>query len=230
NLMQEYDRTTPYLGKVGALPDSSKLWPYDSLQIATGMWPQYQIGAYPYCFPLPKYDSTTMKMGQSPGTHWYHAHKHGSTALNVANALHGVFIITGAYDSSLKAFYGSTFRERTMMIQQIGTAPFPLTNPLTTGPGSVARPLLSINGRLNPVVSMRPGEVQMWRVVNGAFRDGVQFMAFVPSSATTCVGAAPSSSLQWRQIAEDGVQINVSAYNTFGAINKVFNLAPANRT
>ena len=36
-----------------------------------------------------------IKMGQSPGTHWYHAHKHGSTAINVANGMTGVFIIEG---------------------------------------------------------------------------------------------------------------------------------------
>ena len=39
--------------------------------------------------------SGTLKMGQSPGTHWYHAHKHGSTAINVANGMTGVFVIEG---------------------------------------------------------------------------------------------------------------------------------------
>ena len=227
-LLKEYDRTAPYLGKIGALPASSRLWPYDSLEIAAGSWPQYQIGANPYCFPLPKYDSATMRMGQSPGTHWYHAHKHGSTALNVANGLTGAFIIAGEYDDTLHAYYGPTFREQVLVIQQLGTAPFPLTNPNTTGPGSVGRPQLSVNGRLNPVVGMKPGEVQQWRIVNGAFRDAVQFVSFIPQTATSCQATA-STSLQWRQIAQDGVQFNVKSYDAVGTVNGVFNLAPANR-
>ena len=32
-------------------------------------------------------------MGQSPGTMWYHAHKHGSTAIDVSNGMVGAFII-----------------------------------------------------------------------------------------------------------------------------------------
>ena len=43
-------------------------------------------------------DKPSPIMGQSPGTHWYHAHKHGSTAINVANGMTGAFIIEGDYD------------------------------------------------------------------------------------------------------------------------------------
>ena len=76
-------------------------------------WPQYYIGAYPYCFVIPEYKDATWppppgskspNMGQSPGTHWYHAHKHGSTAINVANGMTGVFIIEGDYDDKLKKY------------------------------------------------------------------------------------------------------------------------------
>ena len=44
-------------------------------------------------------------MGQAPGTHWYHAHKHGSTAINVANGMVGAFIIEGQYDDEINATY-----------------------------------------------------------------------------------------------------------------------------
>ena len=85
--------------------------------LAAGQWPQYYIGAYPYCFALPAYTeavwppppgSTSPNMGQAPGTHWYHAHKHGSTAINVGNGMTGVFIIEGKYDDDLNAFYSRT--------------------------------------------------------------------------------------------------------------------------
>jgi len=215
-LLKEYDRTAPYRGKPGALPPDMQLWPPNEHQIAKGVWPQYQLGAYPYCFRLA--DPKTNTMGQAPGTHWYHAHKHGSTALNVANGMTGVFVIEGQYDDDLRRFYGPGFRDQVLMIQQLSSTPFPALNPATTRPNSVAKPQFSVNGRLNPVVKMRPGEVQLWRIVNGAFRDAVQLQSF-----------APQGGLAWRQIAQDGVQFIYGNYNAPGSVNRMVNLAPANR-
>ena len=48
-------------------------------------------------------------MGQAPGTMWYHAHKHGSTAIDVSNGMVGAFIIEDnspqGYDGFIKRFY-----------------------------------------------------------------------------------------------------------------------------
>jgi FtsP/CotA-like multicopper oxidase with cupredoxin domain len=215
-LLREYDKTAPYKGKPGTLPPGMQLWPANWRQIQQGVWPQYQIGAYPYCFRLA--DSKSNVMGQSPGTHWYHAHKHGSTALNVANGMTGAFVIEGQYDVDLRRFYGEGFRDQVLVIQQLSSTPFPVLNPATQGPNSVGKPQLSVNGRLNPVVKMRPGEVQLWRLVHGAFRDAVQLQSF-----------APQGDLAWRQIAQDGVQLAYANYSTMGAVNRMVNLAPANR-
>ena len=120
-----------------------KLWPVDEAQLKEGAWPQYYIGAYPYCYRLPEYtqivwppkpllmkmegegtaemaaetadESETSRlliMGQAPGTHWYHAHKHGSTAINVANGMTGAFIIEGQYDDDLNRWYGANWTRR----------------------------------------------------------------------------------------------------------------------
>jgi hypothetical protein len=48
-----------------------------------------------------------LMMGQSPGTHWYHAHKHGSTTINVMNGMTGAFIIEGKYDDDINKVYGA---------------------------------------------------------------------------------------------------------------------------
>jgi FtsP/CotA-like multicopper oxidase with cupredoxin domain len=229
-LIQHYDQTAPYQGQPGTLPASSQLWPANQAAIDAGQWPQYQIGAYPYCFPLPAYDPAKYKMGQSPGTHWYHAHKHGSTALNVANGLTGVFVIEGQYDDDLRKYYGKGLKEQVLMVQQLGSAPFPLVNP-TTVPTKAPRPPLSVNGRLQPVIQMAPGEVQLWRIVNGAFRDAFQLYYFEPQSSTPCSAAQPPASFepQWRQIAQDGVQLDVKNYQTLGRVDASINLGPANR-
>ena len=214
-LLREYDKTAPFRGVRGNLPADMRLWPANQHQIAQGGWPQYQIGAFPYCFRLA--DPRTNRMGQAPGTHWYHAHKHGSTALNVANGMTGAFVIEGQYDDDLRRFYGGDFRDQVLVIQQLSSTPFPVLNPATKGPDSVGKPQLSVNGRLNPVVKMRPGEVQLWRLVNGAFRSAVQFQSSAPQG------------LEWRQIAQDGVQFKFENYNRLGTVNRAFNLAPANR-
>ena len=223
-LLKQYDRTAPYRGVRGKLPHHMQLWPPNQEQIAAGAWPQYQLGASPYCFRLADYKQVDGKpshvMGQAPGTHWYHAHKHGSTALNVANGMTGAFIIEGQYDDDLRRFYGGDLRDQVLVVQQLSSTPFPALAPRPNfqGPGSIPKPQLSVNGRLNPIVRMKPGEVQRWRIINGAFRNGVQFQSF-----------SPQGGVAWRQIAQDGVQLNFANYNTLGTVNRVFNLAPANR-
>lgn len=163
-------------------------------------WPQYYIGAYPYCFQLPRSTASsfpppdgTLQMGQSPGTHWYHAHKHGSTAIDVANGMVGAFIIEGKYDQDLDAFYGEGWArtQPVMVINQPGASP----NLMRARGGSQQDkgPDFVVNGRFAPILDMAPGEVQMWRIVNGSGRSGVFIKAF-------------PSKFKFRQIAQDGVQ------------------------
>src|SRR5216117_3365365 len=110
-----------------------------------GHWPQYYIGAFPYCYRLPRYTSTSwppkarsasarkagrnapapLLMGQSPGTHWYHADKHGSTAIDVANGMTGAFIIEGKYDDDLNNWYGTNWTRsaQVLVLNQLGVTP-----------------------------------------------------------------------------------------------------------
>jgi FtsP/CotA-like multicopper oxidase with cupredoxin domain len=206
-LLKQYD-TNPDIGK--------KLWPINEAQIKVGEWPQYYIGAVPYCFQLPAYtggwppvpppnhpgmpwgQNGVLQMGQSPGTHWYHAHKHGSTAINVSNGMTGVFIIEGKYDDDLNAFYGKdwTRTQPVMVINQLGVTP----NLERNGPGRTDKGAdFSINGRLRPIVRMKPGEVQMWRIANTSSRAGVYL-------------AGPPTGFAWRQLAQDGVQFDDGNY------------------
>lgn len=244
-LIKLYDENAPYRGQPAtpghpALPASMQLWPVNEHEIKQGLWPQYSIGAYPYCFRLPVYKeangkSSGVRMGQSPGTHWYHAHKHGSTALNVANGMVGAFIIEGQYDIDLHNTYGKDLVEQVLVIEQLSTTPFPVTDPTHAGKGpGAARAQISVNGGLNPVITMKPGEVQLWRIVNGAFRDAVELQSFSAQGAQSpCSKPGPSGivvpCVGWRQIAQDGVQFNFANYNRAGKLNQPLNLAPANR-
>ena len=161
--------------------------------------------------------STSPNMGQSPGTHWYHAHKHGSTAINVGNGMTGVFIIEGQYDDDLDTFYsrytltngsrGTSQAQPVMVLNQLTTVP----NRLAGGPAGHTD--FVVNGRLRPVVQMQPGEVQLWRIANTAGRSAAYFQAPV--------------GLQWRQIAQDGVQFADKNYR--GSQNRPIYVAPGNR-
>lgn len=239
-LLKQYDATAPYKGQPGKLPHMMQLWPPNEEELAQGLWPQFNIGAFPYCYRLPGFDQPPTPgapptlMGQAPGTQWYHAHKHGSTALNVANGMTGALIIEGQYDDDLQKFYGGKLHEQVLVLQQLSSTPFPVLDPSHTGGPGAARPPISVNGRRQPVVSMRPGEVQMWRIVNGAFRDAVQFVSFTPQGSTQpCNQLGPQAvvvpCVNWRQIAQDGVQFDFTNYQRLGSPNNQFNLSPANR-
>jgi FtsP/CotA-like multicopper oxidase with cupredoxin domain len=200
------------------LKEDQKLWPPNQAAIDQMQWPQYYIGAYPICYQLPEYpegetpaqppdprfsDPHVLQMGQAPGTMWYHMHKHGSTTLNVNNTLIGAFIIEGKYDDQLKDFYKSTgtnknwgLTEQVMVIQQVGVTPN-----MERASNRAVTPF-SVNGRRQPVVTMQPGQVQLFRIVNGGARSGVFFMA-----------ASAPAGVQWAQIAQDGVQFNVDNYH-----------------
>jgi len=236
-LLKLYDKTAPYHGASASLPENLHLWPKNEEAIKAGKWPQYSVGASPYCFRLPdkptgqKKNDGTFRMGQAPGTHWYHAHVHGSTALNVANGLAGAFIIEGPYDDKLRDFYKNApggLVEKVLVIQQLSTS-LGLLSAGRSGP-----PFLSVNGRREPVITMRPGQVQMWRLVNAAYRSFVEFREFkaptdVVCSSTGPIGIPTPPCVDWRQTAQDGVQFHPDNYEKVGTVNAQFNMAGGNR-
>lgn len=244
NLLRQYD-SDPTIKR--------KLWPVNAQQRADGAWPQYYIGAFPFCFRLPEYpvlspsatqaahsqvghgaamhtatqtaatEGRALRMGQAPGTHWYHAHKHGSTTINVMNGMTGAFIIEGPYDDALNTFYGVgstsphpwTRQQPVLVINELGVSP------LVVGGGSIVP--FSVNGRRVPKLAMRPGEVQLWRIVNTSPRSGVSVLGF-------SANATPDPKLagfSWKQIAQDGVQFQEANYDA--SKDRGFLMASANR-
>lgn len=205
-LLKEYDDSAPWQGRNGspgnpALPPEARLLPPTEAAIRRGQWPQYLVGAYPYNFRLTPYAEDAQgnpigyAMGQAPGTHWYHAHKHGSTAINVYNGMAGVFIIEGDYDDTLKRLYPGLV-EKVLIVQNLADAPG-----LMRG-GTGASQTLYVNGRATPTLTMRPGQVQLWRLVNASVRSVTTLLGFVPKGSTSPTAPMP----EMRQTAQDGVQ------------------------
>jgi len=212
-MIRNHDTAAAAAAKKNNLPPPEPLDPKNQARIKAGKWPQYIMGAYPNTFVIPDYASGKYKAGQAPGTHWYHAHKHGSTSLHILNGLAGALIIEsnaeGGYDHVIRKFYGwgNSYgdHEKILVFQQYD----PTQNLQRAGGGGPrggkGTKQVLVNGKLTPTIAMKPGEVQLWRLVvategnaNGVI-DGKVFTA--PGFA-------------FRQTAMDGVQFSPSNYAT----------------
>jgi FtsP/CotA-like multicopper oxidase with cupredoxin domain len=223
--------------------------------LAAGEWPQYWPGFYPHFFGLPQWSGSLQKyprMGQSPGTHWYHCHQHGSTALQLINGMAGLFIITGSsYDDYILRLGGGTpekpkIKERVMIFQIFGEQPQQLQASPSTNQ-------ITVNGQVVPTVTMAKGEVQWWRIGDAAmkahgvgdfaFFDEATYLDYVanpnklkapliaPKARATMAplpNIDPNKVPNLYQTAQDGVQL---AWKNFQALSKltVTQQAPGNR-
>jgi FtsP/CotA-like multicopper oxidase with cupredoxin domain len=201
----KYDNTAPWRGQnppssgLGppVLPQHNQLWWQNQHLMELYQLPQYYIGAFPYCFTPPKWNGQPTSMGQAPGTHWYHAHKHGSTAINLSNGMAGALIIEGDYDAGLQSYYQSKgvnlkANEKVLVLQQI-SATVGLLRPRGT------KDFVWVNGQYQPVLEMKPNETQFWRIVNTCHQQAV------PLDRSTAI--------KWVQTAQDGVQLDPQNYN-----------------
>jgi FtsP/CotA-like multicopper oxidase with cupredoxin domain len=220
-LLKAYDRQVP----------AAHLWEANEMAIKAGEWPQFAVGAYPNGFHITEHGKPPMpgmppaKMGQSPGTHWYHAHKHGSTALNSFNGMAGVFIVEGDYDDQLQAFYKRTgLEEKVLILQQYAPQLNLLTAPTPNGSLQFSQQaqMVFVNGQLNPVVTMHPGQIQLWRILNAGASLAIVLARIEPS-------AGQAETFAWRQTAQDGVQYCWDNFNSPANVNPRVLLSPANR-
>ena len=135
----------------------------------------------PYAIHLPN-DHTR-------GSYWYHAHAHGSTAIQVGSSMAGALIVDDDEAKIPASLRAANEHEKVFVFQSILydthgrvediTAFFP-DNPSgipdckagksdCTWENSKRR--TTINGLIVPVIHMRPGEVQRWRLIDATFRE-----------------------------------------------------------
>lgn len=166
------------------------------LQIAPGT-------RYQYAFGIP--------WNQSPGTHWYHPHKHGSVALQVLNGMSGAFIVRGGGLDSLTA--SLRMRDQLIAIQTIDST----ANLLIGG----TRRVVLVNGKYRPVIQMYPNEVMRWRIVNENVNSTAQFQIGFTAADTS------ASAPRVYEIARDGVSYAPANYDTVP--DRAVLMAPGNR-
>jgi FtsP/CotA-like multicopper oxidase with cupredoxin domain len=106
-----------------------------------------------------------------PGTFWYHAHVHGSTALQVSSGMAGAIIIEGGLDAVPQIAAAAS---QILMFQQIAyDEEGKLENYDHFGPDEWpdSDRRTTINGQIVPRIDMQPGEVQRWRMIHGGVRE-----------------------------------------------------------
>jgi FtsP/CotA-like multicopper oxidase with cupredoxin domain len=136
--------------------------PFESDNVMIEIRPQQ---TQDYRFVIPK--------DHPAGTFWYHAHVHGSTAVQLASGMEGALILDGGTKdngelNTVPVIGKNKANEKIFVMQQLqynkdGTLDsFNFQN----------RPTL-VNGQLVPVIHMRPGEVQRWRFIHGGIQENV---------------------------------------------------------
>jgi len=136
------------------------------------------------------YYTIHVPLDQAAGTYWYHAHKHGSVATQLASSMSGALLVDGGMDRqpTVKAA-----KERVFVFQQLSY----LKNNKTGlqevecfddsfGPGTWAGFVktlgrrTTINGLRQPVIEMRPGAVERWRFIHGGIRENIDAQLIGP--------------------------------------------------
>jgi FtsP/CotA-like multicopper oxidase with cupredoxin domain len=107
-----------------------------------------------------------------PGTFWYHPHVHGSTAMQVSAGMGGALIIEGGLDEVPEI---AAANEQVFMFQQVPYDENGMIEDFDGLMGSLnwlekTKRHTTINGTLVPVIRMRPGEVQRWRLIHAGVK------------------------------------------------------------
>lgn len=130
------------------------------------------------------------------GSYWYHPHAHGSTSLQVGSGMAGAIVIADNPASTPKSLLAANAHEKIFMLQTIlyneegkldritklfpgPSSPNPshkeCSKPDNYGTWPCAKRRITINGQIVPIITMKRGEVQRWRLVDTAFRESIQF-------------------------------------------------------
>ncbi|MFE0652540.1 multicopper oxidase family protein [Streptomyces sp. NPDC059534] len=152
--------------------------------------------------PEPRHETVIDVPENHPaGTYWYHPHLHGATAEQLIGGMAGVIIVEGDVDEvpEIKAAADIVLCISELKFRD-GHVPAFTSGTWVNGIPS----LFTVNGTVNPTLTLRPGEVQRLRLVAATAFTALQ-LKITSTSTSTSVG----DGLTMHQIAQDGV--------TFGA-------------
>jgi FtsP/CotA-like multicopper oxidase with cupredoxin domain len=105
-----------------------------------------------------------------PGTNWYHPHAHGSADVQIASGAVGALIVEGDFADVPEI---AAAKERLLVVTEAVFDSFGMVEEFgTLFPDTAAR-FLAVNGVREPTITMRPGEVQRWRILHAGWQDDI---------------------------------------------------------
>jgi FtsP/CotA-like multicopper oxidase with cupredoxin domain len=104
-----------------------------------------------YCIWLPEF--------HAPGTHWYHSHRHGSTAIQVVNGMVGALIVDEPPEQAIPVDSEQIW----VLGEIVGTQNSQDSAVYTCHPPTVR---FTVNGVDTPKLTLLPNEIQRWRFIN----------------------------------------------------------------
>ncbi|MCC9307938.1 multicopper oxidase family protein [Kitasatospora sp. RB6PN24] len=97
----------------------------------------------------------------TPGTYWYHSHEHLRSAAQVAGGESGIIIVDG-----LQRYLPRSLRHITEHVVALKDDQVEGDSVRTDNLSIGAPTNRTVNGQQHPVISIRPGETQLWRLAN----------------------------------------------------------------
>jgi len=104
------------------------------------------------------------------GTYWYHPHHHGSADIQIASGMMGAIVVEGDFADVPEI---AVARERLLVLSQVVHDSRGMVEDFDTLWPETATRFLTVNGQRRPVIQMRPGEIQRWRILHGGYQDDI---------------------------------------------------------
>lgn len=206
-----------------------------------------KVGNWVYQYRIPE--------SHLPGTHWYHPHKHGSTAAQVENGLSGSIVIMENETNAVVPYPGQALgtesgaptqtnyvrqdwenqHDRMLVIQEITNYGIQLGNANQKGSvepaGNGGKRDVTVNGKnpynigIDTYDQIRPGQLERWRMVNAGTNH--RAISHIWLGKLNESGKYESADTTMYLVAVDGITLSEAIEVT---ASKPLLLAPGNRS
>ena len=105
------------------------------------------------------------------GTYWYHPHHHGSADVQISSGMAGALVVEGDF-SDVPEIANAV--ERVLVLNEVMFDYLGAIEVYDTIWPEAAPRFISINGQREPIIRLRPGEVQRWRIVGAAHESNLR--------------------------------------------------------
>lgn len=102
------------------------------------------------------------------GTYWYHPHHHGSADVQLSSGMAGALIIEDGPEQVPEV---AAAKDVTLVLGEVVFDGFGMVEGFDALFSETSVRFLSLNGQRAPTITMRPGEVQRWRLLHAGYQD-----------------------------------------------------------